>query len=443
MQYIILTEFGIIISPDQKSIDIEQLDKETSKFHFSDPVKNFLAIKKREKNIKDMLVKFIHDSGIIIDRGIKINDLSLYEVLKKDFSENIQMMNEDEIREIQESKPEILVKIGVASNREQAIDRLRDFAIDLSSSEISKISASLDLHIIQAISSLDEIDNSINKQSARLKEWYGLHFPELDNMVDGIVGYAKTVLGGKKEDLDEKIFVDAGFSQSKVDMLTLISKKSRGGDITEENLAIVQGMAKQVLELYELRKMIEKQIDSEMSKIAPNLSAVLGTTIGARMIARAGSLEKLAMQPSSKIQILGAERALFRSLKTGSRPPKHGLLFQHSLVHSAPKWQRGKIARTIAAKAAIAARVDIHNKEGGGEGEVNTTLLDKLNLRVKEIEEKFKEPPTENEVVDMGRREGERRREKRNERYNADGYKHKKKKQKRHQSFKNKKRKKR
>ena len=123
-----------------------------------------------------------------------------------------------------------------------------------------------------------------------------------------------------------------------------------------------------------------------MNSLTPNLSAILGTAVSARILARAGSLKNLALMPASTIQILGAEKALFRSLKTGSPPPKHGLLFQHSMVHAAPKWQRGKIARAIAAKAAIASRVDFHSPE------LNKTLLEKLNIRVEEISKKYKNP---------------------------------------------------
>jgi nucleolar protein 56 len=169
-------------------------------------------------------------------------------------------------------------------------------------------------------------------------------------------------------------------------MLSLVKEKSRGGDITDENLQIVQALAKNILELFDMRKSLETQIDEEMEKNAPNITAVLGTTVGARILAKAGSLNKLATMPASTIQVLGAEKALFRALKTGSNPPKHGLLFQHAVVHAAPRWQRGKIARAIAAKAAIASRVDVH---GAG---LNTTLLEKLNIRVKEIEEKYTEP---------------------------------------------------
>ena len=149
---------------------------------------------------------------------------------------------------------------------------------------------------------------------------------------------------------------------------------------------MVQSLAKNILELFDMRKNLEEQIDIQMKEIAPNITAVLGTTVGARILAKAGSLRKLSSMPASTIQVLGAEKALFRALKTGSNPPKHGLLFQHSVVHAAPRWQRGKIARAIAAKAAIAARVDVH---GGG---LNNTLLEKLNIRVKEIEEKYEKP---------------------------------------------------
>ncbi|MEK0376851.1 MAG: ribonucleotide-diphosphate reductase subunit beta, partial [Nitrosopumilus sp.] len=115
------------------------------------------------------------------------------------------------------------------------------------------------------------------------------------------------------------------------------------------------------------------------------------TAVGARILGRAGSLKRVAMLPASTIQVLGAEKALFRSLKTGSQPPKHGLLFQHAMVHSAPRWQRGKIARAVAAKAVIAARVDVF-----GEG-LNETLLEKLNIRVDEIGKKY-ENPTEKDL---------------------------------------------
>jgi nucleolar protein 56 len=124
-----------------------------------------------------------------------------------------------------------------------------------------------------------------------------------------------------------------------------------------------------------------------MNKIAPNITMTAGATIGARLIARAGGLERMARLPASTIQVLGAEKALFRAIRTGSRPPKHGILFQHEAVHMAPKWQRGKIARTLANKIAIAARIDFYRGEKAGE------LTGMLEKRLAEIKIKYKEPP--------------------------------------------------
>ncbi len=372
MYSVILTEFGISVFKDEK------LDKA---FPFSDPVKDYLSVKNKETKLHE-LVNYLSS----LQRGVTTNDSSLVNVLKKN-SIDAQIMDEEKLDEIQSSKPQIIVDSGFAENIPEVLTKLREFAIGLSSSKVTKISESPDLHIIQAINSLDEIDKIANALSSRLREWYGLHFPELENVIDSINGYAQIVLAGKRESLTKKVFEDAGFPDSKVEMLSLVASKSRGGDISEKNLEIVQSMAKQMLDLHELRNNLEEHIESEMDAVAPNISAILGTAVGARILGRAGSLTKLASMPASTVQVIGAEKALFRALKTGAQPPKHGLLFQHTLVHAAPRWQRGKIARAIAAKAVIAARVDVY-----GEG-LNETLLEKLDVRVKEIGKKYEEAP--------------------------------------------------
>ena len=231
------------------------------------------------------------------------------------------------------------------------------------------------------------MDKVCNALSSRLREWYGLHFPELDNIIDGIAGYSKIVTTGRREDLNEDAFTNAGFPESKVNMLNVVQEKSRGGEISDENLEIVKSLAQRMLDMLDLRKNLEDHLEKEMNNVAPNLAIILGTGVAARMLSRTGSLKKLSSLPASTIQVLGAERALFRSLKTGAPPPKHGILFQHTLVHAAPRWQRGKIARAVAAKAVIAARVDVY---GNG---VNATLMEKLNLRIKEIDTKYSDAP--------------------------------------------------
>jgi nucleolar protein 56 len=377
MYSVILTELGISVFENEKCL---------KSFPFSEPVEDYVFVKKGESRLSE-LAKFLSD----VEKGIEVNDHSLLGILKKK-SINVQMMNEEDCVKIQSSKPKILQAAGFANDENDAMAKLREFAIELSSSKVSEVSESPDLHIIQAINTLDDIDKIINGISSRLREWYGLHFPELDNIIDSINGYAQIVTKGKRDKLSKKVFEDAGFPESKVEMLTLVTDKSRGGDISEVNLEIVQTLAKQILELLELRKKLEEHVEAEMRNVAPNLSAILGTAVGARILARAGSIKNLAIMPASTIQVLGAEKALFRSLKTGSQPPKHGLLFQHALVHAAPRWQRGKIARAVAGKAAIASRVDYH---GGG---LNQVLLDKLNVRVDEIGKKYEDAPVKKEV---------------------------------------------
>ncbi|BDQ30289.1 NOP5/NOP56 family protein [Nitrosopumilus zosterae] len=376
MYSVILTELGISVFNDGK---IERA------FPFSNPVKEYLLVKNKESKLNE-LINYLAS----IQRGVSVSDESLLSILKK-FSIDCYLMDASELNNIQATKPQIIVDSGFASNLQDTLGKLREFALGLSSSKVTEVSESPDLHIIQAINSLDEIDKIANGLSSRLREWYGLHFPELDNIIDSINGYAQIVLAGKRESLTKQVFEDAGFPESKVEMLSLISSKSRGGDISDVNLAIVQSIAKQILDFHELRKKLEEHVETAMQEIAPNLSAILGSAVGARILGRAGSLKRLASLPASTIQVLGAEKALFRSLKTGSQPPKHGLLFQHAMVHAAPRWQRGKIARAVAAKAVIAARVDVY-----GEG-LNQTLLEKLNIRVDEIGKKY-ENPTEKDI---------------------------------------------
>jgi nucleolar protein 56 len=161
-----------------------------------------------------------------------------------------------------------------------------------------------------------------------------------------------------------------------------------GADMAEQDLSEIQALSKNVLELYELRKNMERYVENTMEEVAPNTKAVAGALLGARLIAIAGSLQNLAMRPASTIQVLGAEKALFRSLKTGARPPKHGLIFQHALLHDAKRWQRGKIARAIAGKIAIAARSDAF-----GGRYVGDRLKADIDKRIEEIRKKYKEPP--------------------------------------------------
>jgi nucleolar protein 56 len=324
--------------------------------------------------------------------SISVNDASVGAVLRQ-AGLNSQLMPEDQQQWIQGSKPDFIIKASFADNSEEAMQRLRGFAISLSSSRVKEASERLDLHIIQSINALDELDKIINTVGARLREWYGLHFPELDNLIQSLIAYAEIVSrAGLRQNITAEILQGAGMQDKKVEVILDAARRSKGGDMTPENLAMVKRLADQVISQSDLRRVLADHVEVAMETVAPNVKELLTVTVGARIIAKAGSLARLATLPASTIQVLGAEKALFRALKTGARPPKHGLLFQHPLVHSAPKWQRGKIARAVASKVAIAARIDYYRHAGK-----DTTIQDRLNTRLNEIREKYKEPVPEKE----------------------------------------------
>src|SRR5919108_6390212 len=320
------------------------------------------------------------------------NDASIVAILRQ-AGLNSQLMSEDQQQGIQNNKPSFIVKAGFANNEQEAMQALREFAINLSSARVKEASEQLDLHIIQSINTLDELDKIINMVGARMREWYGLHFPELDNLVQSLVLYAEIVSKAcLRENITVEILQSTGLQDKKVEVILDAAKRSKGGDMTPENLAIVKRLADQVIAQSDLRRVLADHIEVAMETVAPNVKELLTATVGARIIAKAGSLARLATLPASTIQVLGAEKALFRALKTGARPPKHGLLFQHPLIHSAPKWQRGKIARAIASKVTIAARIDFYRHNGK-----DNTIYDKLNSRINEIREKYREPMPEKE----------------------------------------------
>ena len=219
---VILTELGIAVFDDKACIKT---------FPFSEPADEYVSVKKGKSEINE-LSKFLLGK----QKDVLVNDLALNDLLKKKDIET-QVMSESEMEDIQLTKPEVLVNAEFAKDENDSIQKLREFAINLSSSKITEVSGSPDLHIIQAINTLDDTDKIINGISSRLREWYGLHFPELDNIIDSVNGYAQIVISGKRENMADSVFVDAGFPDSKVQMLSLVKEKSRGGDISEENLA--------------------------------------------------------------------------------------------------------------------------------------------------------------------------------------------------------------
>jgi nucleolar protein 56 len=246
-----------------------------------------------------------------------------------------------------------------------------------------------DLIIAQAIQTLDDLDKAINLFMGRVREWYGIHFPELDRLLDKHETYARLVLNlGSKDSFTAEKLEKEEVPKSKAEQIVKAAETSMGADLTETDMTQIRDLCKNVISLYQLRQTLENYLDKAMEEVAPNTKAIVGSLLGARLIALAGGLTNLARRPASTIQVLGAEKALFRSLKTGARPPKHGILFQHTYLHEAKKWHRGKIARALAGKLAIAARIDAFGGRYIGE-----ELKADIEKRIEEIREKYAEPP--------------------------------------------------
>eukprot|EP00484_Ammonia_sp_Unknown_P000974 CAMPEP_0197020782 /NCGR_PEP_ID=MMETSP1384-20130603/1675_1 /TAXON_ID=29189 /ORGANISM="Ammonia sp." /LENGTH=528 /DNA_ID=CAMNT_0042448471 /DNA_START=39 /DNA_END=1625 /DNA_ORIENTATION=+ len=228
----------------------------------------------------------------------------------------------------------------------------------LSRHKIQFSAEKVDTMIIQAIALLDELDKEINIYAMRVKEWYGWHFPEMTKIVVDNKQYCRVInaMGFRKNwqhtDLSSILQEDVEIE------LKNMAKISMGSDITQSDLDNIQCLATQVLELSEYRDELFDYLRKRMTAIAPNLTYMVGELVGARLLSHAGSLINLAKYPASTVQILGAEKALFRALKTKADTPKYGLIYHAAFVNAASQMNKAKIARTLACKTSLAARVD-------------------------------------------------------------------------------------
>lgn len=242
--------------------------------------------------------------------------------------------------------------------------------INIALEEMKESSEEEDKLLIQAINSIDELDESISKHLERIREWYGIYFPEMD-AIKNQEAYVDLI--ARVTDRDKII-------EDEFDKFGLDKAISHGADIKEEDIEMLKNFAISLKSLQEIRKSTENYISDKMDKLAPNLSDLLGSTLGAKMIAHAGSLKRLATYPSSTVQIMGAEKAMFRHLKTGERPPKHGLIYQHPKIRGSRWWVRGKIARALSLKISLAARTDLFTEK------LNKSINESFLKRVEEIE---------------------------------------------------------
>ena len=382
---VILFEIGICALEDSNLV---------YKRKFDNPVIEYSSLIQSQDNYIIDLISILRNYD-----QVRVNNKNLIEIFQRE-NFDVKLMSDSSQNEINLNKLDLIIKFGLSDNRDELARILQKFAINLSSMKVKVTSEKLDLHLVQAVNTLDEMDEIINTISTRIREWYGLHFPELDYLLQNIITYSNIVRdAGSRENISKELLTKLEVPEKKIEMIQLAVSKSQGGDLTVESSESLKILASQVIKLSELRTNLSSTIENLMETLAPNLKNILTATIGARLIAKAGSLAKLAQMPSSTIQIIGAEKALFRALKTGTRPPKHGLLFQHTSINSAPKWQRGKIARALSSKIAIAIRIDVYRNAS-----LDNSLLEQLTKRIETIQKIYHEPPKGKEPFeDRGR----------------------------------------
>jgi len=241
-----------------------------------------------------------------------------------------------------------------------------------------------DKNLVLAIRSLDDLIGTANLLNERLHEWYGMHFPELADIAKD-QRYASLI--SKFSDRNS-VLEELG-----------VELESIGSEFNDTDLIAVRSLADTLCKIYEDKELKEIYISDLVNEICPNMCALLEGPLSARLISLAGGLQRLSSLPSSTIQLLGAEKAMFRHLRSGKKPPKHGVIYQHPGVHRAPYWQRGKIARALAGKILIAAKVDAY--EGSYIGDV---LKQELDARIEDIKRRYPDPPKPSKGQNNGKK---------------------------------------
>jgi nucleolar protein 56 len=269
----------------------------------------------------------------------------------------------------------LLDKAGATS--EEYYSLLKEVSFILAKKSISKLPRGR--MIIQAVEAQDDLEEALNILSERIREWYSLHFPELDSDVEEHQEFVELI---------EKYGARDNFPEE------FGSTSSIGAILEPVDIEILKRFASEIVHIYEFKDELNSYIESAMEEVAPNVSAFAGPIVGAKLLSQAKSLENLAKMPASRVQVLGAKKAMFKHMKHRANPPKHGVIFQHPSIKTAPWWQRGKIARSFSGKAAIAAKADAFSGEYIADG-----LKRDFKKRLKEIKEQYPPEPKKMRII--------------------------------------------
>jgi len=291
---------------------------------------------------------------------------------EKEIEEELKKKGFEEVRKsenefIQSNLRKLAIEKKFVKNQAELNALISKVNIELTKIRIKK-AIGRDALIVQVNGAIDELDKSINILVERLREWYGLHFPEMDRIIEKHEKFAEIIEKfGSREDIEHP-------------ELSHFKEKSMGMDLKPVDIKAVKEFAKDILELYKAREELEKYSEQLLDEVSPNLKALAGPVLAAKLIALAGGLERLARMPSSTIQLLGAEKALFRHLHGRGKSPKHGIIIMHQYIQRASLEHRGKLARVISSKLSIAAKIDFYSKDNRSK-----EMLADLEKKVKEI----------------------------------------------------------
>ncbi|KAI9028711.1 hypothetical protein DFJ74DRAFT_659906 [Hyaloraphidium curvatum] len=336
---------------------------------------------KMPKNLKKFLSKELSEQEMKTERLV-VGDAKLGASISKKLG--ITVVSDSSVNELMR---------GIRSQLESLLQGipesdLRSMVLGLSHSlsryKLKFSPDKVDTMIIQAISLLDDLDKELNTYAMRIKEWYGWHFPEMQKIIVDNLAYAKVIKA-----------VGVRTKMAAADLSTILPEElekelkeaaevSMGTEISEEDIENITFLSDQVVSIAEYRAQLYDYLKNRMAAIAPNLTVLVGELVGARLIAHAGSLMNLAKYPASTVQILGAEKALFRALKTKHDTPKYGLLYHASLVGQAAPKLKGKMARAVATKAALSIRVDALGDKDTPE--IGIEMRAKTEARLRQLE---------------------------------------------------------
>jgi nucleolar protein 56 len=295
----------------------------------------------------------------LLEKGGEVQELK---ELENEF-EDLEIKQPNQATEfLRKNLREIVISSGFVKNDLELNQILSSFSIAKAKLSISLIERR-DKLIVQTVSALSDLEKILNAMSERLREWYGLHYPELEI---------------KDHERFAQQLAEKGLRESFEDF-----EKSMGMQLKEDDIKVLQEYASQLKSMYVLRKNIEKYLEKIVPEEIPNLNTLLGSVLAARLLALAGSLERLAKMPSSTIQLLGSEKRLFKFLKSkekDKRPPRFGLLYLHPDISTNKRELQGKIARLLSSKLTLAARADFYTKKN-----MSKELLEDYKKKLEEI----------------------------------------------------------